>query len=133
MQRLCLCYTPGVLKHGSALCCSICTCERFMIVNMRLQSYGVKIVNVHFQASYDCKRTLGFKAWLRFPPPVASALSTFRPAAGDYFRHGCRLKPTPSSSSSGSSNPPYYNHHLHVLSFKIHLSIIILLVGLKST
>ena len=43
MQRLCLCYTPGVLKHGSALCCSICTCERFMIVNMRLQSYGITI------------------------------------------------------------------------------------------
>ena len=49
-------------------------------------------------------------------------------------RHRCRLKPTPSpSSSSGYSNPPHCNHHLHVLAFKIHLSIIILLFCLKYT
>ena len=52
--------------------------------------------------SYSTYNFPSFYTWQsKGSPPVVSALSTFLAAAADYFRHGCRLRPT------------YHHHHHH--------------------
>ena len=63
--------------------------------------------------SYPTWRAISYILKSKDSPPVASALSTFLAAAADYFRHGCRLRPTHRHHQHHHHQHQHHHQHHH--------------------